>query len=291
MRPSFIADSLLAGLGVLGTGYHFGPAVDGLVQVAAILLHRIGELVTKQFADVDAVDDHVAYAPFAVVVGHGVGHRVDLALTPGHFHADAGAFRILLATGRQHTNLLVVVLQQRVAVELHEAALEVFLEAIHLLGSRVARVADRHDAARDAFGIHHRAENPVQCVIERRRVLAIPLLVGLAIGQQLIGGLLDHLMGTRRGLGKQRHASQQDQEAMTQGSHDVENPHSLCTVLSRNLPISSSSASEDWVSRITSASASTSSSPPTLMPMYFSPSNPAVRIEAVESAGRMSTLR
>src|SRR5690606_20870733 len=144
----------------------------------------------------------------------------------------------------------------------HQAALEVFLEADHLLGCGVTRVLDRHDAAGNAFGIHHRAENAVQRLVECRRILLVLLLAGLQISQQLIGGLLDHFMSTRGGLGEQRHASRkQDQQATTQGSHHVENPHSLLTVLSRNLPISSSSTSEDWVSRITSPSASSSSSP------------------------------
>src|SRR5690554_2207370 len=50
-----------------------------------------------------------------------------------------------------------------------------------------------------------------------------------------------------------------------------------------NCWISSSSTSADWVSRITSPSASISGSPPTESPIYCSPNKPAVRMAAVVS--------
>src|SRR5690606_19227553 len=175
-----------------------------------------------------------------------------------------------------------------IAVELHQAALEIVLEALHLLVAGAARVLDGHDAARDAATVHHRPEDALQGVVEGLRVLLVAGLVGLEVAEQLVGGALDHFMGARSGRRQQRQAGEHGQQAVTQG---LQQAHllSLLTEFIRNLPIRSSSTSADWVSWMVLPSASRSSSPPTLMPMYFSPSRPAVRIEAVESSGRLFT--
>src|SRR3989344_2835952 len=51
--------------GFLGLGDFPGPTIDGFVQVVAIALHRISELITEQLANVDTVDDDVAQLPLA----------------------------------------------------------------------------------------------------------------------------------------------------------------------------------------------------------------------------------
>src|SRR5690606_31837473 len=122
----------LLGVGaVLGLLDHLHPAVDGLVQVVAVALHGLGELVTEQLADIDAIDDHVAQQPGITLPDHGVGDRINRAVLADHLHANAGAIRLGLPLG-QDADALVVVIQQGVAVELHQAALEVLLEARHL---------------------------------------------------------------------------------------------------------------------------------------------------------------
>lgn len=54
--------------------------------------------------------------------------------------------------------------------------------------------------------------------------------------------------------------------------------HYSLTLLNRNFPINSSSTKADWVSSILEPSCKVSSSKPGVIPIYFSPSRPAVRI-------------
>jgi len=61
---------------LLGLGDFAGPTVDGFLQVVAVALHRVSELVTEQLADVDAVDDHVTHLPLTVDFLKGVLHRI-----------------------------------------------------------------------------------------------------------------------------------------------------------------------------------------------------------------------
>src|SRR5690606_25458149 len=111
---------------------HLGPSVDGAIQIVAVALHAVGELIAEQLADVDTVDDHIAQLPLAVQLHHGIGHRVDGPLTAGDLHTHTGP-PVALGPGRKDTDTLVVVLKQRVAIELHQTALEAVFETLELL--------------------------------------------------------------------------------------------------------------------------------------------------------------
>src|SRR5690606_27160173 len=89
--------------------------------------------------------------------------------------------------------------------------------------------------------IHHRAEDVIQGLVERLAIRAVTLLVGFQVGQQAFDALLHHLLRGGCCAGQQRQAEQQHQKGTPYGGqqHSHHWP-SLFTVLSRNLPISSS---------------------------------------------------
>ena len=97
-------------------------------------------------------------------------HRIDRAIVAFDGHANAGTVARLIL-GRINGNALVVVLEQGVAIELEQAAFEVFLKRLHLLRRGFARVLDGHDALGNALGIHDRPDDSVQRRIKVLRIL------------------------------------------------------------------------------------------------------------------------
>src|SRR5690606_29829258 len=88
---------------------------------------------------------------------------------------------------------------------------------------------------------------------------------------------------TQRGQHQGHHGEKNCAEAPN--SHGCHLPSAfLSNKLLSTVPIRSSRTKADWVSKISPPSASNSSLPPTAMLIYFSPSTPAVLIEAMLSS-------